>query len=492
MVALRFADRSVGLLSTVILARLLLPADFGLVALANAMVASIAIFGEFGFELALIQNQKAERSYYDTAWTLGLLRGVTAAVVIALIAEPLAIFFEDPRLGSLILVLAFVPFLEGLYNIGTVAFRKDLRLHKEFIFRIVPRTAGVITTIIFAFAWRNYWALVIGILAGTAMRVVMSYLMHSYRPRMSITAWRNIMHFSKWMLVTSVTTFIKGKAGTFIIAKFLDTTSLGIYSMASQIASLASAELIAPVKQALYPGYTKLAHDVAMLKKAFLDAYAILVVLALPIALGTGLTADLFVPILLGPNWDAAIPLIEVLAISGGLASLSSHVQPVYLALNRPHLGAYAMMGRIVIYLPALAFGLIYYGVMGAAIVSALGQVFVLIGSMYLMHRMLRVSLLDLVGACWRAISACALMAIAVASVKSLLPPDPQQLSDQLISLTAAVLAGMTTYVGAVLALWFVTGRPSKSAETYLLAWLGRRIKSHPPAPGEASSNASP
>src|SRR3546814_17829985 len=83
-----------------------------------------------------------------------------------LVAEPLAVFFEDPRLEGVVLALALAPLLEAFYNIGTVAFRKDLTLGKEFIFRVVPRVAGVIVTVTFALIWRDYWALIIGSLAG--------------------------------------------------------------------------------------------------------------------------------------------------------------------------------------------------------------------------------------------------------------------------------------------------------------------------------------
>ncbi|MPZ12376.1 MAG: oligosaccharide flippase family protein, partial [Kiloniellaceae bacterium] len=206
MIGLRFASRGLGLVSMIILARLLVPADFGLVALAMAMVAVISVFGEFGFELALIQNQKAERRHYDTAWTLGFLRGLIAAALVALAAAPLADVFGEPRVTDVILVLALVPLIEGLYNIGTVAFRKELTLHKEFVFRIVPRVAGVALTILLAVIWRNYWALVWGTLAGAGLRLVMSYAMHSYRPRFTLAGLREIMNFSKWMLATSILT----------------------------------------------------------------------------------------------------------------------------------------------------------------------------------------------------------------------------------------------------------------------------------------------
>jgi lipopolysaccharide exporter len=318
MIGLRFADRMIGLLSMVVLARLLLPADFGVVALAMAMVSVVDDLADFGFDMALIQNQTADRSHYDTAWTFNVARGLVASVALALLAHPLALFFEDPRLDEVLLVLAISPFLAGFYNIGTVAFRKNLTLNKEFIFRIIPRLIGVIATIAFALVWRNYWALVVGTLTGIGIRLPLSYLMHSYRPRLSLAASRGIMDFSKWMLMTSIGDMVSQKAGTFMIAKLLDTASLGVFSMSSQIANMASQELIAPIKQALFPGYAKLAHDIALLKKAFLDVYGILVLLALPAAIGIGLTAEFFVPLLLGPKWHGAVPVIEILVISGG------------------------------------------------------------------------------------------------------------------------------------------------------------------------------
>lgn len=477
MIGLRFTDRNLGFLSTIILARLLVPADFGVVVLAMAMIGTIDDLADFGFEQALIQNQKAVRAHYDTAWTFGMVRGAASALVIAALAEPLALFFEDPRLLDVMFTLALVPFLSGFYNIGTVAFRKELTFGKEFVFRIVPRIVGALTTIALAFTFRNYWALVYGTLVGIGTRLVLSYFMHSYRPRISIAALRDIMGFSKWMLVTSIADLASQKFGTLIIAKFLDTASLGIYSMSSQIANIASSELIAPIKQALFPGYARLAHDIALLKKAFLDVYGILVLLALPIAIGIGLTAEFFVPILLGPKWSGAIPLIGILVISGGLRSLSSHVRPVYLALNMPHYGAYAAAGRALVHVPALIFALQYYGIQGAAIAHATGHVAVLLGSLYLMHRLLGVSVGEFLQACWRPLVGCGLMAVAVLLIKWFPPVEGVGFANLVVLLVLAVSVGILTYIGVVLLLWWLCGRPHNSAESHLLAYLYKALR---------------
>lgn len=477
MVGLHFADRCIGFISTIVLARLLVPADFGLVALAMAMMAAVAIFGEFGLELALIQNQKAEPRHYDTAWTLGLLRGLLASLLIILLAVPLARFFEEMRLEQVVMVLAIAPLLESLNNIGTVAFRKELTLRKEFVFRIVPRIAGVIITITLALMWQNYWALVVGTLCGKAWRVALSYVMHSYRPRLSLVAWREIMHFSKWILVTGIASFANRKVGTFFIAKFLDAASVGIYSIASQISSLAAAELIAPIKQVLFPGYAQIAHDRSALRRAFIDAYSILVLVALPTAIGIGLTAEYYVPLLLGRRWADAVPVIEILVISGGLQSLSSHVRPVYLAMNRPRLGAFAEAGRAVLFLPLLYFGLVQHGLVGAAVAHAIAQVAVLFGSLYYMHHLLALSVADLLRASWRALTACAFMTAAVITLKAFPPVEGTGVTVDIAMLPLSVIVGVMVYVGTDLLLWWLSHRPAASPESYLISYAGNALR---------------
>src|SRR5205085_9960902 len=106
MVGARIADRLIGLTSTVILARLLVPADFGLVVMATVIIAALQLLGAFSFDLALIQNPNAERRHYDTVWTIGLLFATTFAVAVILVAAPAARFYNEPRLAGVMHVLA--------------------------------------------------------------------------------------------------------------------------------------------------------------------------------------------------------------------------------------------------------------------------------------------------------------------------------------------------------------------------------------------------
>jgi PST family polysaccharide transporter len=194
----------------------------------------------------------------------------------------------------------------------------------------------------------------------------------------------------------------------------------------------------------------------------------------LPAAIGIGLTAEYFVPLLLGPKWIGAVPVIEFLVVSGGLQALSSHVRPVYLAMNRPNLGAYAAIGRTIVYVPALILALLYYGIEGAAVAHAAGSVAILLCSLYLMHKLLGLTLRDIWATCWRPLTGCALMTLTVGAAKWLAPAANNAPMALIFLLAMAVAIGIVTYIGSVLLLWLLCSKPAVSAESYLLTYLAR------------------
>jgi O-antigen/teichoic acid export membrane protein len=170
---------------------------------------------------------------------------------------------------------------------------------------------------------------------------------------------------------------------------------------------------------------------------------------------------------------------------------LSSHVRPVYLALNRPHLGAYASVVRAVVYLPALAFALLEYGIKGAAVAHAVGHVAVLAGSLYLMHKLLRVTLGDFWRACWRPLASCALMVIAVGSIKLFPPLDKEGFGSLAILLAFSITVGVAAYCSSLLLLWRMSGRPGNCGEAYLLSHLRKLFRRHR-APSRNDSSGIP
>ena len=152
VMAWRLGMRMLGLVSTLVLVRLIQPADFGIIALATSFMQTIDGMLTLGTEEAVIREATPGRSFYDTAFTLNLLRGLSVTVLVAALAWPAATFFADPRLGPVLLFVACLPLLDGVSNIGAVDFRRDFAFHKEFAIMVLPKLCGIIAAITAAVA----------------------------------------------------------------------------------------------------------------------------------------------------------------------------------------------------------------------------------------------------------------------------------------------------------------------------------------------------
>ena len=313
----RMATRALGLVSTLILVRLLVPGDFGLVALATAMAQAIDAFSTLGVQDAIIREKSPDRAMYDTGFTLSAIRGLLTAVLLAGGAVPIAVFFDEPRLTEILYALAGAMLLSGLENVGIVDFRRDFAFEREFLLQILPRILGIVSAIAFAFTFVNYWALVVGISVTRVTRFVLSYVMHPYRPRLSLKAWSGIASFSIWSWVISIAMLLRDRSDSFVIGRVMNTTDVGIYSVGMEIASLPTTELIEPLGRACFSGFSAAGHAGISLSDTYLRVISITALLTLPAGFGISLIADPLIRLAFGARWVEAIPLVSILAIGG-------------------------------------------------------------------------------------------------------------------------------------------------------------------------------
>jgi lipopolysaccharide exporter len=209
MTAARMGVRFLGLLSTLVLARLLTPADFGLIALAMSVVKLVETLSEFGFEMPLIQKRDATRDDFDTAWTLNVMLAGIICTLIAVAAPFAARFYSEPRIEAILYFVAAGHFFLAFQNIGTVQFRRQLDFKRDFALQVAQKVCMVAVAIPLAFAVRSYWALVGGIVAGNVAAVVVSYLFLPYRPRFCLKSSRALFGFSKWIQVSSMLRYVQ-------------------------------------------------------------------------------------------------------------------------------------------------------------------------------------------------------------------------------------------------------------------------------------------
>jgi O-antigen/teichoic acid export membrane protein len=481
MVAFKLIDRSIGLLSTIVLARVLSPEDFGLVAMAMVLIGALELLISFSFDVVLIQDPNAGRAQFDTAWTFNLVFACVCAAVLALLAPHAATFYGEARLETIIYLLAGGFALQGTANIGPVMFRRDMQFDQEFKFLLGKRLSTFLITIPAALYFRNYWALIIGQIAATALSVALSYIMSNYRPRPSFSARLELFHKSKWLVLNNIFQFLNNSAAQFVIGRLSGAQALGVYAIASEISTLPTTELVAPINRAAFPGYAKAATDIAQLRTSFLKVIASIALFALPAGIGIVVVADLLVPAVLGWKWLAAIPLIQILAVYGVIQALQTNISYVYLALGKLQVVTAINACQFVILVALMVPGLSRFGVTGAAW-AFLGTIVLMIPvNQLLIARCLALGPASFAACLVRPLVAALAMGAAVWLLKGMLTLRPVTL-DYVLALLLCAAAGALLYALALYALWRLAGRP-EGAERFafekvqaLLARTGLRI----------------
>jgi O-antigen/teichoic acid export membrane protein len=475
MIAARFAERSLGLLSTLILVRLLLPADFGIVAMAISIIAVVEIIGAFGFDTVLIYRQDASREQYDTAWTFKVIVAAATAVLLLLLAVPAARFYGEPELAVVIVVLAASSFVQGFENIGIVDFRKALQFDKEFAYILYRKLISFGLTIPLAFMLRNYWALVIGTVVSKVAGVVLSFVLHSYRPRLSLAARSTLFNFSKWLMLNNLILLARDRSADFTIGRFLGSHDLGLYSVSYEVSNLPTQQLAAPINRAVFPGYAKQAHDLSELRASFVQVMSILWMCALPAGAGIAVTAPVLVPVVLGQNWLEAIPLLRILAAFGTLMIMQANIGYVFYALGSPRTTTMLTLGYVAILLPLLIALTATEGAVGAAWANLVTTAMFVPISLTIVFRRLQCPVQKFVSAVWRTLAAVGVMLVGVVTLLRWTGD-----AAPFAALAGSVVAGIAIYVATLATLWVLSGRPS-GAESVVLerfssALRGRRL----------------
>ena len=454
------ATRALGLISTLVLARLLLPADFGMVALATGFAQAIEAMSFLGVEDALVRERHPNRALYDTAFTLNLLRGLAMAGVLAALAIPAAGWFAEPRLVWLLYALAFGAAVDGLGNIGLIEFRRDFAFHREFVSMILPRLLSIVLMIAAACIWRSYWALVVGALVMRFGRVALSYRLHPYRPRLSLAAWRGLIGYSLWSWAVALAVMVRERSTMLLIGRMLGTGAAGVYSVGADLAALPTSELVEPLSRSAFSGFAAARHQGEPAAGIYLRVVAAAALLTLPAGIGTSLIADPLVRLAFGPNWVEAIPLVQVLAIAGaatvfgyiGWTLFSAH------ALLRTVLtvSVVAAAARILL----LVFLLPRQGVLGAAVAVTASIVVEDVLYIGLTFRRFGVRAAALLASVWRGGLAAACMAVALVQAGLGWAPVVAGPGVLALELAAAIALGGAVYVGVLLLTWLASGRP--------------------------------
>jgi len=465
-VAMRWTDRLLGTLSTVILARLLIPEDFGLVAMAMVAVGFFDVLLDLGVGAALIQHDHAGREEFSTAWTLRLAQCVVTALLLVALAPVVADYYDDPRVIDVLRVAAITVIVGGLENIGTVSFQRNMELGRDFQFVVFKRLVKVACTVGLAIAMRSYWALILGSLVSRLMGVGASYWMSRFRPNLTLSRISSIWTFSQWSLLTGIARYLNGAIPRLVLGGRANAAALGTYSVGEDIAMLPTSELLAPLGRVMFPAFAAAKNSQGELLRLVTLAQAVQALLAIPLSLGVVLIADDAIPLILGQQWTSAVPIAQIVALTGVASALGYSPGYMLTVTGRMHvLCGYTWAKTLLLVLLIL---LVFRGADAERIAMA-GLVTSVIGLVAL--QAIAWKALPGFGGVrfwsqtWRPLVSAALMTLAVSAVSVALVDI-----ERLPRLIAKVGAGVSVYGLSTLVLWLAAGKPL-GAESYLLKW---------------------
>ena len=333
----------IGFLRSVTLARILAPEDFGLFAMALTVVTAADALTTIGLDRTIIANQFQTRAeleaHLDTVWSAELIRRIIVALVVSLSAFPMAQFYRQSDLKIIIPILACANLVQGFQNIGLVLLQKEINFRRVFWFDLTTNVGGVVLTIALAAVLRNVWALVLGMLLAATIGTALSYVFHSYRPRVKFerVALAKAAHFGKFAIVFAVASYVANTADNIMVGRLLGTAALGNYSLAFNIASAPIIVVIFSVSAVLLPAYAEInSQDPAMLEPAFTKSFNLTVLIMLTIAVPLFFSADEVVQVLFGARWTSAGSVLRILALVIPLRGLTLLTSTVFWSTNKP------------------------------------------------------------------------------------------------------------------------------------------------------------
>jgi PST family polysaccharide transporter len=465
----RWGERLLDLVSIVVLARLLVPDDFGLVAIAASVVAILEGLSDFDVNKALIRTRDDHRSLYDTAWTLSGVRGVLSALLMV----AAAFLLLDGEIAGVLLALAPSPLMKGLSNPRFVTFERKLEYSRLAWLTLGSKIAAFATTLCLALIYRNHWALVIGILVGGLASMILSYVLQPYLPRISLARCSEIFAFSGWMSLTTMVTSLSMETDKIIVGRLLGVADAGLYFMTQRVGVLPTRELISPVQRILFPSFSEIADDRKRLRRVVCESMNVLGSLSLPAGFGFALVANDLVPLALGSQWLPIVPLLRILTPFLGLRGTLSMTLPCVMALGRTRLLFWVSFVYALVHVPAFILGTAMFGLIGAIWSIVLAGVFYTYLNAWLLKHTLSVRGAEILARLGRPLAATACMVasvLALAGVESLVLFSAEGSWPSLFTKTAV---GGTMFCCSQYAIWRLQGRPA-GIEQRLLQLLAR------------------
>lgn len=441
------ANRVVSVGTTIILARLLVPEDFGLFALAMLGTGFISQFSGMGLGTTLVLRQDLDRRGQGTILTLLLITGVAFAGLLAALTPLAADLFDEPRLVSVLLAMAGILSFTGVNWFYDSLLQRELAFKARFVTQMISTVAFSVVGLALAATGAGVWALVAAHIAMHASKGLSLLWLAPYRvrPTFDRVLARDALRTGKGFVLQDGASYLQSNADYIVIGRVLPTAQLGFYSMAYRQAELPHYAIADPVARVTFPSFAAMRHRGEDVMPAFLSGLQLVALATCPIAVVLSAGADPFTRALFGDQW---LPMIGVLGVLGIWAVARPLEVTVAWLLNS--IGEAGRVGWIsVAMLAPLVAGLFVAAELGGIVAVA----WVLLGHMIVTYAILTVSVTRVTGVTVRRqLGALAplVLASAVAWVATRATADALGSAPPFLTLVVATLVAFAVYLAAV------------------------------------------
>ncbi|HZQ57309.1 MAG TPA: lipopolysaccharide biosynthesis protein [Acidimicrobiales bacterium] len=356
--------------STVVLARLLVPRQFGIVGYALLVLGFLYVLKNFGMGTALIYGQGLTEEQAGVLFYVAVLASIVSVVIAWAAAPSIATFFHDHRIVAVTRVLSFSLVLNALAELHNAQLQKRMRFGRRAVPLLASSVAKGAAAIGFAAAGLGYWSLVWGQLVGDGVFAVVCWALYPWFPRLSRGRWAEVSHLLRFgmnVAFLEVVALLLLNVDNLVVGRTRGTTSLGMYDLAFTIPQMISIGLAGAISQAVFPVLATMQADVERLRERYFTVLRYVALIMFPLGAGLSVVAPSFVRSFYGRAWWPMIPAARALALYAMVFAIGWGIADVHQALGRPDRQWRLDLVHLALLTPAVVIGVHVGGITGVA-----------------------------------------------------------------------------------------------------------------------------
>ena len=444
-----------------VLAHILSPENFGVVALATLAIDYLSIFNDFGLGAALIQRRESVEISANIVFTMNLIIGTTLTFLTFLIAPQISVFFKEASLIPILRWLGFSFLINAIGSVHKARLQRDL----NFRLKIVPELGNVVSkgvlSISLAFAGFGVWALVYGQLIGTCVATILLWMVVPWRPHLDLETRiaKELLKYGLPVMSESALSVFGDSFDYFLIGRLFDPTLLGIYTLAYRLPEMLVINTLWVLAAVIFPAFSSIQTQTKELQKSFLATIKYVQLLVTPISFGLLIAADPIIRVVFGEQWLGSISIMRILSTYVLVVSIGFHVGDVYKAIGRPDILIKLSLPVFIIRILAIWIGA-QYSLIGVALGHLIAAIIELILRMIVTIRIVKVSIKEIVSQLTSFIGGFALLTFAIPTLYL------TSGSSSLIQLISVIITGATGYISVI---WLLERKTLKNIYKIIL-----------------------